>query len=54
MPAMTTRGIKEEETKIIASFIHQALQAKENEEELVTLRKKVKELGLQFPVPTSE
>ncbi len=54
MPAMTTRGVKAEETKIIASFIHQALQAKENPQQLVQLREQVKEFCLQFPIPISE
>lgn len=51
MPAMTTRGIKEAETKQIVEYIDQALKNKDNEEVLSDLRNKVRELALSFPVP---
>lgn len=52
LPAMTTRGIKEAETKKIVEFIDQALKNKDNEEVLAELKNKVKELALKFPVPS--
>ncbi len=52
MPAMTTRGVKEEETKQIAEFIDQALKNRENEERLAELRNEVRELCKKFPVPS--
>lgn len=51
LPAMTTRGIKEEETKKIVEYMDQALKNKDNEETLAELKNKVRELALQFPVP---
>jgi glycine hydroxymethyltransferase len=52
MPAMTTRGVKEEGTKTIASFIHQAILAKDDEERLAQLRNEVKEFCKSYPVPS--
>jgi glycine hydroxymethyltransferase len=52
MPAMTTRGVKESWTKEIVSFIHQALLAKDDEEQLLKLRNAVKEFCTQYPVPS--
>ena len=49
---MTTRGIKEGETKQIVEYMDQALKNKDNEEILAELRNKVKELALSFPVPS--
>ena len=51
LPAMTTRGIKEEDVKKIVEFIDQALKNKDNEEVLAGLRNKVREFSLKFPVP---
>ncbi|MDD2537097.1 MAG: serine hydroxymethyltransferase [Candidatus Absconditabacteria bacterium] len=51
MPAMTTRGIKAEGTKYIASFIHQALQTVDHPEKLVQLKKEVEAFATQYPVP---
>jgi len=51
-PAVTTRGLKEEEMKLIVEFIDLALQNKENEEKLSELKQKVKELCDKFPIPT--
>jgi|GEM_PF-1109143 glycine/serine hydroxymethyltransferase len=48
---MTTRGIKEEETKQIVEYIDQALKSKENEDILADLRIRVREMSLSFPVP---
>ena len=51
---MTTRGIKEAETKKIVEYIDQALKNKDNEEILVELKNKVREMALLFPVPGIE
>jgi len=52
-PAVTTRGMKEEEMKIIVACIDEALQNKEDENKLIKLKVKVKELCLKFPIPTN-
>jgi glycine/serine hydroxymethyltransferase len=52
MPAMTTRGVKESWTKMIASFIHQALLAKHDEEKLRVLKQDVKTFCESYPVPS--
>jgi len=51
-PAITTRGMKEEEMKLIVSYIDEAFINKENEEILKDLKQKIKELCNKFPVPT--
>lgn len=51
MAAMTTRGVKEEWTKQIASFIHHALQIKDNEQKLSQLHQEVKEFCKDYPLP---
>ena len=43
MQAMTTRGVKAEDTKLIAKFIHEAIQNKDNEEKLNEIRFQVSE-----------
>jgi glycine hydroxymethyltransferase len=52
MPAMTTRGVKEEGTKKIASFIHQAILSRDDEAKLAQLKNEVKEFCLEYPVPS--
>jgi len=51
---MTTRGIKEKETKQIVEFIDQALKSKDNPDILADLRIRVREISLSFPVPGIE
>jgi len=51
-PAITTRGLKEEETRLVAGYIDDALKNKENEERLAVLKKEVKKLCERFPIPT--
>lgn len=50
VPALTTRGMKEREVKLIAGWIDAALRAKGNNKELARLRSEVKKLCKQFPV----
>ncbi len=50
-PAMTTRGMKEDEMMDIADLIHAALQAKDDEAALASVRKKVTTLTARHPLP---
>jgi glycine hydroxymethyltransferase len=50
VPAITTRGMKEKEVKLIAKWIDEALRNRESAKTLKTLRKEVKELSKQFPL----
>lgn len=49
-PAITTRGMKEEQMKLIATWIHSALKNHNNENELLKIRANVTELCKSFPV----
>ncbi len=49
-PAVTTRGMQEEEMKTIAGFIGRALDSIENEEELKKINEDVKQLCSKFPL----
>ena len=50
-PAVTTRGMKEEEMMEIADLIHEGLQARGNEAALQKVRGSVMALTRQFPLP---
>ncbi len=50
-PAMTTRGLKEDEMMEIADYIHAALEARNDEAELAKIRKQVTALTARFPLP---
>lgn len=50
-PAVTTRGMKEEEMLEIADLIAEALTARNNESGLGRVREKVRELTRRFPLP---
>jgi len=49
-PAITTRGMKEEEMEIIAGFIKEALNNTDNEKVLSRIKDEVKELCNKFPM----
>ena len=51
MPAMTTRGVKWEDTKQIASFIHQAIQSRNDNSKLSEIKKEVISFCQRFPLP---
>ena len=53
-PALTTRGMKEEEMVIIADFMHQALTATSNTELLARLEAQVREFCSHFPLFAEE
>ena len=50
-PAMTTRGLKEEEMKEIASLIDEVLSNHENEQILASVKERVLNLVKKFPLP---
>jgi len=49
-PAVTSRGMKENEMKMIAGFINRAINNSENEAELAKIKGEVKELCSKFPL----
>jgi glycine/serine hydroxymethyltransferase len=51
-PAVTTRGMKEEEMLDIADFINEALENRANADALVKVRDKVREMTRRFPLPS--
>ena len=50
-PAMTTRGLKEEEMMQVADFIHAGLQARNDDAALAKLRGEVTKFTSRFPLP---
>lgn len=50
-PAMTTRGMKEEEMMELADLISAALEVKDNDAGLAAVHQKVTALTAQFPIP---
>ena len=52
MQAMTTRGVKEDDTKYIAKFIHEAIHSRDNEDELKLIHSQVEEFCARFPIPS--
>jgi len=51
-PALTSRGMKEEEVRKIATWINEAIENKEDEKKLKELKAKVQEFCFKFPVPS--
>ena len=50
-PAVTTRGMKEEQMLEIADLIHRALSNKDNADELTKVRTEVRALTARYPLP---
>ncbi len=50
-PAVTTRGMKEDDMKTIAALIHEALTKRESAEKLKDIQRRVRELNTRFPLP---
>ena len=50
-PALTTRGLKEKEMGVVASFIDRALLAKDDVGALGKIRQEVAEFAAKFPMP---
>jgi glycine hydroxymethyltransferase len=51
-PAMTTRGMKEDESRQVARWIVEAIAAKDDETKLSAIREQVKVLCDKFPIPS--
>lgn len=51
-PAITTRGMKEQEIKKIVLWINAAIEQKEEIEILENIRKQVEEMCAEFPIPS--
>ena len=50
-PAMTTRGLREDDMMQVADFIHTALDARDNDQRLAALRREVTAFTARFPLP---
>ena len=50
-PAVTTRGMKEEEMMEIADLMHRALEARENPAEIAKVQEEVRTLTRRYPLP---
>jgi glycine hydroxymethyltransferase len=50
-PAVTTRGMKEAEMKLIAGWIHRALEGRDDPAALAKIRAEVVETNQKFPLP---
>jgi glycine hydroxymethyltransferase len=51
-PAMTTRGLKEDDMEQIAEWMKLAVVNKNDDKKLAELKHEVKELALKFPLPS--
>jgi glycine hydroxymethyltransferase len=51
-PAITTRGMKEDEIKRIVVWINSAIEHRDNEEVLASIKKEVKDMCENFPIPS--
>ncbi len=51
-PALTTRGLKEKDMKLIAAWIKDALINKDNPKKLAILKNEVKKFALKYPLPS--
>jgi len=51
-PAITTRGLKELEIKLIVSWVDEALNNKDDQNKLAKLKNNIKEMCLRFPTPS--
>ncbi len=50
-PAMTTRGLREDDMMQVADFIHTALDARNDDHRLASLRREVTAFTARFPLP---
>lgn len=53
-PAMTTRGLKENDMEHIAEWMAQAIKKRDDDKALAKLHEEVKEFSRQFPLPSDE
>jgi glycine/serine hydroxymethyltransferase len=52
MQAMTTRWVKEDDTRYIAKLIHETIQNRTDEDKLNTLHNHVIDFCSNFPIPS--
>lgn len=52
MPAMTTRGVKEQDTVQIVNFIDQAIKNRKNPDMLHDLHLQIEAFAQEFPLPS--
>lgn len=53
-PAMTTRGLKEDDMTRIAEWMKQAIEVRDNVAKLAAIRHEVETFALQFPLPSDQ
>jgi glycine hydroxymethyltransferase len=53
-PAITTRGLLEDDMEQIADWMHQAIEHREDEDRLEELRTAVREFALKYPLPSDK
>lgn len=53
-PAITTRGLKEDDMATIAEWMKQAIDARDDDEKLTALHKEVEAFALKFPLPSDK
>ena len=53
-PAMTTRGLKEDDMVLIAEWMDKAVKANNDDKKLSQLREEVKGFALKFPLPSDK
>jgi glycine hydroxymethyltransferase len=53
-PAVTTRGMKEEDMLQIAEWMRSGIEARDNPVELKNLQKQVRDFALKFPLPSDK
>ena len=53
-PAITTRGLKEDDMVLIAEWMKQAIDAREDEAKLAALHKEVEAFAIKFPLPSDQ
>lgn len=51
-PALTTRGLKEDHMELVAEWMLQAINARNDSNKLNALKKEVQEFAVQFPLPS--
>lgn len=51
-PAITTRGLKEDDMSQLAEWMHQAMTARNDQKKLANIAKDVRAFALQYPLPS--
>ena len=51
-PALTTRGLKEDDMVLIANWMRRAIDARDQPKELDVLRAEVEAFAVKFPLPS--